>query len=62
MLQLLRLLRLIKLLRIVRSTRILARFEERYSINYAHLNIYRYLTVQLAICHWMACLWVAVVS
>lgn len=52
-----RILRLIKLLRIIRSSRIIKRWENHYSINYAVLGLSQYMVFILLATHWFACLY-----
>ena len=51
----LRLLRLLKLLRVLRSSRIFERWQSRVTINYAYLNLQKYLVVTVLTAHWLGC-------
>lgn len=50
-----RILRLLKLLRMIRSSRIIKRWENHYSINYAMMGLIQYMVFILLCTHWFAC-------
>lgn len=52
-----RLLRLMKLLRIVRASRLLARWQLRIGLSFAHLTMIRFMLVTCFLVHLMACTW-----
>ena len=54
-LRVLRLLRLMKLLRILRAGRIFQRLETQYQIDYAQLELVKFVILALVTSHWMAC-------
>ena len=54
-LRILRLLRLMKLLRILRAGRIFQRLETQYQIDYAQLELWKFVLLALVTSHWMAC-------
>jgi len=52
-----RVLRLFKLLRLIRTSRIMQRWENHYSINYALVGLINYMIFTLLATHWFACLY-----
>lgn len=52
-----RVLRLFKLLRLIRTSRIMQRWENHYSINYALVGLINYMLFTLLATHWFACLY-----
>jgi len=52
-----RVLRLFKLLRLIRTSRIMQRWENHYSINYALVGLVNYMVFTLLATHWFACLY-----
>ena len=57
LLRVLRALRLIKLVRLVRTSRIIARWETKFSVNYSVLEVSKVLLQIFLVTHWFACMW-----
>ena len=51
----LRVLRLVKLLRILRSSRVLARLQDQFYLHHSYINLFKFATSTVLLCHWMAC-------
>ena len=52
-----RLLRLLRVLRVLRATTLVRRWEERVSVPFSLLNIFKNLAFMFCFSHWAACLW-----
>ena len=56
-LRVVRVIRLIKLVRVLRGSRLFKRWEIRFAIDYAMLELSKTFFLLLVVCHWFACIW-----
>lgn len=56
-LRIVRVVRLIKLVRVLRGSRLFKRWEIRFAIDYAMLELSKTVSLLVIVCHWFACLW-----
>lgn len=56
-LRVVRVVRLIKIVRVLRGSRIFKRWEIRFAIDYAMLELAKTCVMLAIVCHWFACIW-----